>query len=244
MTENASGATAASPSGVRSFFKGLPVFGVFAGLVAVLFFWGVALSDKEYFTTWALAIHGAYFAAVALDECFAYFSTRKRQFHRTYWEFRWVFVPSMTIAVSVAVSVTYLLFALWDDAATEVHCADTVVCRDLFIEFIIAHYAPPVAYLMAYTINDVFIGNSRRAGRKPVTADASVPTTTTFALDDHTKYLTAVFQLTLFPTLTYASIMSPDAVYGSGASTGGVMVYVATALLWTMAVAYPLTETK
>lgn len=248
---DASGA-ATCASGLRSFFEGIPVFGVFVGLVAALFFWGVALSDVEYFTTWALVIHGGYFGVVAFDEVLASAFKRRwrRKFSRMEWQFRWVFVPCLTIAVSVAVSVTYLLFALWDEQSTEEHCADTMACRDLFIEFIIAHYGPPIGYLMAYTIEDVFVGNSRRARRKrKATPDAfleesssSSETTLFAALDERTKYLIAVFQLTLFPTLTYASIMSPDAVYGTGASTGGVAIYVATALLWTLIVAYPISE--
>ena len=67
---DASGA-ATCASGLRSFFEGIPVFGVFVGLVAALFFWGVALSDVEYFTTWALVIHGGDFGVVAFDEVLA-----------------------------------------------------------------------------------------------------------------------------------------------------------------------------
>ena len=131
--------------------------------------------DAEYFTTWALWIHGAYFAFVAIDE-FGFHVARcvghkrwRRAFSRVGWQFRWVFVPCLTIAVSVAVSVTYLLFALWSDDATEEHCGDEVSCRDLLIEFVVAHYGPLVGYLVTYVIEDALLGNTRRGtGRRSI----------------------------------------------------------------------------
>lgn len=239
---------------VRSFFEGLPVFGTFGGLAAVLFLWGVSMSDVEYFTTWALAIHGSYFALIALDEWLAWFFRKgwTRRFSRESWQTRWVFVPCMTIATSVAVSVTYLLLVLWDEETTDEHCADSVACRDLFVEFIVAHYGPLLAYLMAYTLKAVFVGKPSRTPPPPLPlsstqseakSSSSSPTTTCFALDERTRYLVAVFQVSLFPTLVYASFMDPDVVYGSGASTGGVVAYVVTNALWTGIVAYPLSTT-
>ena len=174
--------------------------------------------------------------------------------------FVWVFVPCLTIAVSVAVSVTYLLFALWSDDATEEHCGDDVSCRDLLIEFVVAHYGPLVGYLVTYVLEDALLGNTRRGigGRRATVADPIVVvsegggTRETVAasasdgggfLDERARYCVAAFQLTLLPTLTYASVMVPDSVYGSGANTGGVAWYVATAFLFTLVVSYPLAET-
>ncbi|MBE35248.1 MAG: hypothetical protein CMI16_06800 [Opitutaceae bacterium] len=258
-------------SEVRRLFRDVPLFGVFAGLLSALFFYGVALSDAEYFTTWALWIHGAYFAIVAIDEFWFHVSRwcclgknrRRRLFSRVDWQFRWVFVPCLTIAVSVAVSVTYLVFALWSDDATEEHCADEMTCRDLLIEFVVAHYGPLVGYLVTYAIEDALLGRARRAfGRRARRAHAtsvvvvsesvpsdtiddassvSTPTNDEF-FDERARYCVAVFQLSLLPTLTYASVMIPDSVYGSGANTGGVGWYVATAFFFTLVASYPLSS--
>lgn len=251
-------------SEVRRLFKDVPLFGVFAGLLSALFFYGVALSDAEYFTTWALWIHGAYFAFVAIDEFWFHVARclgqkrQRRAFSRVGWQFRWVFVPCLTIGVSVAVSVTYLLFALWSDDATEEHCGDEVSCRDLLIEFVVAHYGPLVGYLVTYVIEDALLGNTRRRTRPStvsnpivVVSDGSETASTSASdgggdgcfFDERARYCVAAFQLSLVPTLTYASVMVPDSVYGSGANTGGVAWYVVTAFLFTVVVSYPLAET-
>ena len=227
-------------------------FAATPSLVAALFFWGVSLSDVEYFTTWALFIHGTYFAFVAIDVVVF----GRPRFSGRAWAYRWAFVPCLTIAIAVAVSVTYLLYALWEDEANEEHCADTIACRDLFVEFIVAHYFPPVAYLGAYVIDDVRIGNSRRSrrardGRRRLPEDDDV-----FEVDDATKsksfverfhderarYSIAVFQASLVPTLVYSSFMNPDVVYGSGTNAWGVIVYVASVFVCSVVVAYPLSE--
>lgn len=227
-------------------------FAATPSLVAALFFWGVSLSDVEYFTTWALFIHGTYFAFVAID---VVFFGRPRISGRA-WVYRWAFVPCLTIAIAVAVSVTYLMYALWEDEADEDHCADTIACRDLFVEFIVAHYFPPVAYLGAYVIDDVRIGNSRRSrrtrdGRRPPddvafeADDATKSKTKSFVErfhDERARYSIAVFQASLVPTLVYSSFMNPDVVYGSGTNAWGVVVYVATVLVCSVVVAYPLSE--
>lgn len=226
-------------------------FAVTPSLVAALFFWGVSLSDVEYFTTWALFIHGTYFAFVAIDVVVF----GRPRFSGRAWVYRWAFVPCLTIAIAVAVSVTYLLYALWEDEANEEQCADTIACRDLFVEFIVAHYFPPVAYLGAYVIDDVRIGNSRRSrrardGRRPPDDilggdDATKTKTKSFVErfhDERARYSIAVFQASLVPTLVYSSFMNPDVVYGSGTNAWGVVVYVATVFVCSVVVAYPLSE--
>lgn len=224
------------------------VFGVSSSIVAALLFWGVALSDVEYFTTWALFVHGTYFAIVGIDAVFF----GGRRFIGRAWQHRWVFVPCLTIAIAVAVSVTYLLYVLWEDEANEEHCADTMACRDLFVEFILAHYFPPIAYLGLYVAEDVRAGNSRRRkrteDRRPTRGDDAYDETDESSsrsssmsskssrspierwYDGRARYSIAAFQISLVPTLVYSSFMNPDAVYGSGTNSGGVAVYAATAL--------------
>jgi hypothetical protein len=94
----------------------------FLMLVVVGFAGGFAYltvySAMEYYTTWALATHSAYFAAFVLGNLFFGGDTAA---------VRLGFAPGLCIAIAVAVVVIYLLALQWDEMFDD-YCQHSTQC--------------------------------------------------------------------------------------------------------------------
>jgi hypothetical protein len=227
----------------KRFFDGAPTFGVFCLIAAALFATGAAWSSPVYFTSWALYLHGTYFALVALSEFWLslYPSTSwtAGKFSRNEWQFRWIFVPASSIAVAVAVAVTYILYALWGEYYED-YCTVSRKCRDEMIAFIVAHYAPPIIYFMNYVLRDAFVSRAKRTPAPEMTTlGGNQESSKVDVTSQRSRYWLIVFQVGMLPTFLYGSVLDPEVVYGDGTKFGGVFVYTATMFAWTWVVTFP-----
>lgn len=185
-------------------------------LAATTFFVVWSFADEQYFTTWALFAYGTYFFTAAVIRVFLT-ANLKSAFVDKITSFvvngqfaRWVFAPSLVVSLSVAVTVLYILYASWGQA-WEMYCEGrALTCRDLILEFVVAHYLPPVALLLAGIMDKDLLLNPVRQKR----GDRHPPREC-FTGDNKTRYSAILFQVSCIPTSIYSLFYNPEVVYGA-----------------------------
>lgn len=190
-------------------------------IFAACFGFGVLMSNVQYFTTWALMIHTIVligYAIIHLLMMVSASSDTKRVVYATITQ--WAFAPALCIALSVAVTVIYLLYDAFGAEIFEQYCRVSTECRDLMIEFIIAHYMPVVSYLII-CIMDI----------------TSIQTAISRDLQMRWWYYgILLFQTSLLPVSLYSCFFTVDTVYGEGTQTVSLALLVSSSfvasLMW------------
>jgi hypothetical protein len=189
-------------------------------------------ADESYFTTWALLLHAMYFLAsgvVAIGGTEILDSiVREGQFAR------WIFAPCLVISLAVATTVLYILYAAWG-ATWDEYCEDqALACRDLIMVFVVTHYFPPVALLLANVTDRNITARIRNCSKEHNAVGATTQqtvenmtrvryinvvgtTTTQKTVENMTrvKYIVVLFQLSYVPTSLYGTFYDAETVYGA-----------------------------
>ena len=209
---------ASSGSRIGVYVKGALRFAL-AITFAVGFAYAASVSSVEYFTTWALLLHAVYFFAYAFSD-FIVVEHKTRDFML----FRAGLPIGSGVAISVAVSVTYLLAINWEEMYDE-YCQEAQPCLDLSLEFVAAHFVPPLAYFIAFVLRTrQSPAQGRYQGEEP--------------LVEPLRWWVCwnlMFQAILVPTLVYTQLFDIDETYGVGSKLGSVLIYWASALTWSLA---------
>ena len=181
----------------------------FVMLVALAFAAGfvflICHSGAQYFTTWALALHVTYFLACVVDN--AWFVENGSLA-------RWGFAPGFCVAITVAAGVAFIMTSQWE-ATYERYCNDSQACYDLMLEFFIAHYTPPFAYLFIFVLGGAVI--------KP--GPIVLPWWYHWML---------LWQLSLFPACIWATFFDMNVVYGEGTKPIGMPLFGTIAAIWSL----------
>ena len=197
-------------SGSRGVFVKLALRFAISLTFTAAFAYASSVSSFNYFTTWALVMHTAYFFSFAV--CDAGF-VRDDTKHLVLFK---IGMPiGSGVAIAVAASVTYLISVNWEDMYDE-YCQEAQACLDLSLEFVAAHFVPPLAYFIAFILK----------GEPP---KAIAPQLRWFVRWN------LLFQAILVPTTIYTQIFDIDKTYGQGSQLGAVLIYWAAALMWSLA---------
>ena len=183
----------------------------FVLLVALCFASGYAYmmcySKINYYTTWALGVHIVYFVAFIINTIW---------FGDNNAIARWGFAPGLCIAVSVAVTVMFIITSQWDVMFDE-YCSESDECYDLMLEFMITHYTPPFGYFLVYLADGTITGT---VSRKP---------------EFHWLYHWLLLsQASLIPGNIYASFYNMNIIYGEGTKNLGMVLYGLISTCWAL----------
>jgi hypothetical protein len=210
---------------------------LFSFTAGSLFTFTVTLSQIYYFTTWALIMHAFFFFTVGsidLIRLWDLHSVFFSKFQKNTFLLRWIFAPLLATAVSVAVTVTCLLYFSWVTMYAE-YCTQSIPCRNLLFEFIVAHYIPVMAYSVMYMLNDDLISSSRRIMK----IHQSVLSGWSDKCKNNLRYWLLLCQLSMIPVFVYSTVYDLDGVYGNGSLKVGSLVYGLTLGIWTIIWSFP-----
>jgi hypothetical protein len=182
--------------------------------MAVPFLVAATASGPKYFTTWALYLHAFVFIVI--------FIVRNIPRHKELLAniFAWGFASGLTLSLSVATTSLFLLMNSWNDVYDE-FCrpgggGDPVTkCKLLAVEFTIAHYVPPILYLLF-----IFLENEAGAHH----ADSS----TRLAQTGRYFYISHLALTSSVPSAFYNVFFDVDVVYGKNSAFPTLAIYAAT----------------
>jgi hypothetical protein len=191
--------------------------------ISALFFAAWSWGDGTYFTTWALCLYAIYFLTSATVSVASFTGHNGAQLMISDGRFaRWVFAPCLVVSIAVAVTVIYILWDTWSIQFDE-YCSPEKknTCRDLMLSFIVVHYLPPVALLMASVTDDKLLVSPVRNEREKLK-------------EEIVRYILILYQVSLVPMLVYSVFNDAKQVYGID-GTGSLLIFLCTSAVITTA---------
>jgi preprotein translocase subunit Sec61beta len=180
------------------------------------------MTPKNLFTGWALLLYGIFFLASAALHSAAFVGSNQIISYLTDGQFsRWALAPCVVISISVAVSVLYILWQAFEDTWNNNCLQSKFKCRDIMLQFIVVHYFPPVALLVASIMLPRFRSQASAKEARPLRASL--------------RYGTLLLQVASVPILLYGTFYDASDVYGVDEITTATLysvVSVTTSAAW------------